>query len=250
MQNKGKQLLAVWGSSNSGKTVTAIKLAKALSNRKKNVMLILCDDICPVLPTVYKSKDTVEISLGEVLSAPNISQEVILRNCVTLDKNQYLSVLGYKAGENPFSYAEYNKERAIDLFVLLRHIVDYVVIDCSSILTENIISTAALEVADEVLRLGSCDLKSISYFKSILPLISDSKFDAEKHLKVLSHVRQFQNSEEYRNAFSGVSYSLPYVRSLEEQCETLALFEDLTDKGATGYEAAIKEIIKEEFGDE
>ena len=70
MQNKGKQLLAVWGSSNSGKTVTAIKLAKALSNRKKNVMLILCDDICPVLPTVYKSKDTVEISLGEVLSDP------------------------------------------------------------------------------------------------------------------------------------------------------------------------------------
>ena len=250
MQNKGKQLLAVWGSSNSGKTVTAIKLAKALSNRKKNVMLILCEDICPVLPTVYKSKDTVEVSLGEVLSAPNITQEVILRNCLTLEKNPYLSVLGYKAGENPFSYAEYNKERAIDLLVLLRHIVDYVVIDCSSILTENIISTAALEVADKVLRLGSCDLKSISYFTSILPLISDSKFDAEKHFKVLSHIRQFQNSEEYKNAFSGVSYSLPYVRALEEQSETLALFEDLTDKGATAYEVVIKEIIKEAFGDE
>ncbi|TWH59312.1 AAA domain-containing protein [Desulfitobacterium sp. LBE] len=250
MQNNGKQILAVWGSPNSCKTVTAIKLAKMLSDRKKNVMLILCDDICPVLPTVYKSKDPIEVSLGEVLSAPNITQEVILRNCLTLEKNPYLSVLGYKAGENPFSYAEYNKERAIDLLVLLRHIVDYVVIDCSSILTENIISTAALEVADEVIRMGSCDLKSISYFMSILPLISDSKFGADKHIKVLSNVRQFQSSDEYRNAFSGVSYSMPYVRSLEEQSETLTLFEELTDKGAKGYEAIIKEIIKEAFGDE
>jgi hypothetical protein len=40
-------------------------------------------------------------------------------------------------------------------------------------LTESIISTVALEVADEVLRLGSCDLKSVSYFRSVLPLLSE-----------------------------------------------------------------------------
>ncbi|TCX53619.1 AAA family ATPase [Dehalobacter sp. 14DCB1] len=250
MQSKGKQILAVWGSPNSGKTVTAVKLAMALADRKKNVMLVLCDDICPVLPTIYKSKAPIEVSLGEVLSAPNITQEVILRNSLAFEKNSYLSVMGYKAGENPFSYAEYKKERAIDLLVLLRHIVDYVVIDCSSILTENIISTAALEVADTVIRMGSCDLKSISYFMSILPLISDSKFDADKHIKVLSHVRQFQSGDEYKNAFSGVSYTMPYVQSLEEQSETLTLFEELTNKTAKGYGLIIKAITKEAFGDE
>lgn len=49
MHNKGKQILAVWGSSGSGKTVTAVKLAKEIADRKKNVLLLLCDDICPAL---------------------------------------------------------------------------------------------------------------------------------------------------------------------------------------------------------
>ena len=121
-----------------------------------------------------------------------------------------------KAGENPFSYAEYKKDRAVDLLVLLRHIADYAVIDCSSMLTESIISTVALEVADEVLRLGSCDLKSISYFRSVLPLLSEPKFDTDKHIKVLSNVRPSQDGEEYKNAF-GVSYTLPYVQAIEDK---------------------------------
>lgn len=184
------------------------------------------------------------------MSAPNITQEVILKNCITFDKNPYISVLGYKAGENPFSYAEYKKERAIDFLVLLRHIVDYVVIDCSSILTENIISTVALEVADEVIRLGSCDLKSISYFMSVLPLISDSKFNSDRHVKVLSQVRPMQSGDEYRNAYNGVSYTLPYVQSVEEQNDTLSLFENVPGKTSKNFETVIKTIVKEAFGDE
>jgi len=250
MQSKGKQILAVWGSSGSGKTVTAIKLAKEIADRKKNVLLLLCDDICPALPTIFKSKAPIDGSLGEVLSAPNITQEVILKNCITFDKNPYISMLGYKAGENPFSYAEYKKERAIDFLVLLRHIVDYVVIDCSSILTESIISTVALEVADEVIRLGSCDLKSISYFMSVLPLISDSKFNSDRHVKVLSQVRPMQSGDEYRNAYSGVSYTLPYVQPVEEQNDTLSLFENITGKTSKNFETVIKTIVKEAFGDE
>ena len=250
MSNKGKQILAVWGSSGSGKTVTAIKLAKEIAERKKNVLLLLCDDICPALPTIFKSKSPVDVSIGEVLTAPNITQEVILKNCVSFDKNPYISLLGYKAGENPFSYAEFKKDRAVDLLVLLRHIVDYVVIDCSSILTESIISIVALEIADEVLRLGSCDLKSISYFMSVLPLISDTKFNADKHIRMLYNVRPLQNGEEYKNDFSGVSYTLPYVQAIEEQNYSLALFESISGKASKAYDPVIKAIVKEVFGDE
>ena len=38
-------VLAVWGSPGSGKTVTAVKLAKALADKKRNVALVLCDII-------------------------------------------------------------------------------------------------------------------------------------------------------------------------------------------------------------
>ena len=157
MPNKGKQILAVWGSPSSGKTVTAVKIARELSLNRKNVAVVFCDGMCPALPTVLKTKKPVEGSIGEVLAAPNVTQELILKNCVCPAKNPYISLLGYKAGENVFTYAEYAKERAVDLLVLLRHIADCVVVDCASSLTDSILSTVALEVADAVLRLGSCD---------------------------------------------------------------------------------------------
>lgn len=45
-------VLTVWGSPGSGKTVTAVKLAKALAEQKRNVLLLLCDATAPMLPCV------------------------------------------------------------------------------------------------------------------------------------------------------------------------------------------------------
>ena len=45
-QNDSGGMLAVWGSPGSGKTITAVKIAKMLSARKKNVILLLCDTGC------------------------------------------------------------------------------------------------------------------------------------------------------------------------------------------------------------
>ena len=36
-------ILAVWGSPGSGKTTVAAKLAKHLADKRKNVVLVLCD---------------------------------------------------------------------------------------------------------------------------------------------------------------------------------------------------------------
>ena len=248
MPNKGKQILAVWGSPSSGKTVTAVKIARELSLDKKNVAVVFCDAICPTLPTVLKTKKPVEGSIGEVLTAPNITQELILKNCICPAKNPYISFLGYKAGENVFTYAEYAKERAVDLQVLLRHIADYVVVDCASNLTDSILSTAAMEIADTVLRLGSCDLKGVSYFMSCLPLIADRRFKPEKHIRVLSNVKPRQDSGGYENTYGGVSYRLPHVDSIEEQFYSLSLLDGLSGKDAKAYEPVIREITKGVFG--
>ena len=248
MPNKGKQILAVWGSPSSGKTVTAVKIARELSLNRKNVAVVFCDGVCPALPTVLKTKKPVEGSLGEVLSAPNVTQELILKNCECLARNPYISFLGYKAGENVFTYAEYVKERAVDLLVLLRHIADCVVVDCTSSLTDSILSTAALEVADAVLRLGSCDLKGVSYFMSSLPLIADRRFKPEKHIRVLSNVKSRQDSGGYENAYGGVSYKLPHVDAIEEQFYSLSLLDGLSGKEAKAYEPVIREIAEGVFG--
>lgn len=250
MPNKGNQILAVWGSPSSGKTVTAVKIARELSLKKKNVVVLLCDAVCPALPTVLKTKKLAEGSIGEVLSAPSVTQELILKNSVCPDKNPYISFLGYKARENVFTYAEYAKERAVDLLVLLRHIADYVVVDCASSLIDSISSTAALEVADAVLRLGTCDLKGVSYFMSSLPLIADRRFKPEKHISVLSDIKPRQAAGGYENAYGGVSYRLPHVDAIEEQFYSLALLEGLSGKDAKAYEPVLRGIAREVFANE
>ena len=40
------------------------------------------------------------------------------------------------------------------------------IVDCTSVLTGNVLATAALEVADDVLRVCGCDLKAISYWSA------------------------------------------------------------------------------------
>lgn len=242
------QMIAIWGSPSSGKTVTSIKLANELTKRKKNVILVLCGATTPAMPTVLKTKDTPDGSLGAVLSAPALTQELVLKNCVPFGKNPYLCLFGYRMGENVFSYAEYSQERAVDTLVLLRHITNYVIVDCSSVLTGDVLSTAALEVSDTALRLCSCNLKAISFFASALPLIADRKFKPDRQIRVLSGTKVCPDGGGYEDAFGGVKYHLPYLPAIEEQSASLSLLEPLTGKREKRYEQEINTIAKEVFG--
>ena len=243
------QKIAFVGSPGAGKTVTAVKLAAELAKRKKNVVLVFTDLTAPSLPAVAAEGKLPEVSVGELLSAPGMTQEQVLKTCVPCEKHPYISFLGYKAGENVFTYAEYSKEKAVDMLVLLRHIADYVIVDCTSVLTGNVLATAALEVADDVLRMCGCDLKAISYFASYLPLIEHRKFKPEQHIRALSNTRPYPGGMEYENSFGGVKYRLPYLPIVEEQAATLKLLEPLAGKEAKSYEPVIAAIAAEVFGD-
>jgi MinD-like ATPase involved in chromosome partitioning or flagellar assembly len=245
--SNNKQILAIWGSPSSGKTVTSIKIAMELARRKKNVVVVLADIICPAISTILPNCKVGDRTLGALLSESEISQDSILARCIPIDKNPYISLLGYKNRDNVYTYSAYGKERATDLLVLLRHIADYVIIDCSSIITANILSAISLEVADSVLRLGSCDIKGISYFLSHLPLIEDQKFGQAKHVKALSNVKLGQDSAEYSNFYGGDSYVVPYVADLEEQYFSAKLLDGLKSKEGRKYERVINSITEEVF---
>lgn len=237
------QMLAVWGSPCSGKTATAVKLAMELASHKKNVVILMCDFTAPAPQTLLPDVTTDGRSLGELLSLPSISQEEILRRCIPLGKSSYISLLGYQRGDNAFTYAKYAKERAIDLITLLRHVADYIIIDCESAFSFDVLSAVALETADAVLRLCVCDLKSLSYFASALPLLSDSRYASARHIKALSMVKPGQDNGEYQNTFGGVSYSLPFIPELEEQFYAARLTDELCSKPAAAYNTAIRDIV-------
>ena len=86
--DKGTQVLAVWGSPGCGKTTVAVKLAKYLADRKKNVVLLLCDCTTPMLPCICPSGELEgDHSLGSAVftlpHSPELEAQVLAGNLFT-----------------------------------------------------------------------------------------------------------------------------------------------------------------------
>ena len=242
-------ILAVWGSPGSGKSITAVKLAKALADRKKNVVLLLCDMTAPMLPCVCPASELdCEQSLGGVLAVPHISDALIKNHCVTHKRMSYLTLLGMKKGENEYTYPPYTEQQATELLDGLRTLAPYVVVDCGSYIANDILSAVALMESDSVLRLANCDLKSVSYFSSQLPLLKDTGWDADKQYKVASNVKPQQAAEHIGKVLGSVAFKLPYSQELEEQYLAGTLLSDLTMKDSRPYRKELDRILKEVFG--
>lgn len=92
-------VLAVWGNPSSGKTVVSVKLAEHLAKKKRNVILILADMITPPLPYLCAPSDIEqERSLGSILAASHVTENLIKKNCMFYRKNDYLSMVGMLKG--------------------------------------------------------------------------------------------------------------------------------------------------------
>lgn len=242
-------ILAVWGSPGSGKTTVAAKLAKHLADKKKNVVFLLCDMTAPMLPCICSPSELqCEHSLGSVLAAAHVTEPLIKHNLVTLKKNSHLTILGMKKGENEYTYPPYDQVQAKELLIGLIEIADFVIIDCGSYIANDILSAVALMEADSVLRLANADLKSISYFSSQLPLLRDSKWDADKQYKIASNVKPQQAKEQTQQALGSVAFTLTHSEELEEQYLAGNLLSDLSLKDSLLFRKELEKIVREVFG--
>ena len=237
-------VLAVWGSPSSGKTVVSVKLAEYLAKKKKNVLLIFADMTAPPLPCVCAASDLEgERSLGSILAAAHVTENLIRKNCMFYRKNDYLSMAGMLKGENVFTYPPYEQEQAAELILQAREVAPYVIIDCTS----DILSAVALMEADTVLRLVNCDLKSISYLSSQLPLLRDNKWDADRQLKAASNVKQQEASSHMEQLLGSVAFQIPHSSEVERQYLEGELLAGLCLKESRAFRKEIEKIAKEVF---
>lgn len=247
-QNDSGGMLAVWGSPGSGKTVTAVKIAKMLSARKKNVILLLCDMAAPMLPCICPA-DALESngSLAGVLAAARISENLIKHNLVTFKRNSCLAVLGLLERQNEYSTPPFTQKQVVELLDGLRQIAPYVIVDCGSYIANDILSAVALMEADSVLQLASCDLKSVGYLSSQLPLLGELKWDKDKQYRVASNIKPFQAADRIGQVLGSVVFRLPYSQELEEQYLAGELLADLSMKDSRAFRKEINRICKEVF---
>jgi len=95
-----------------------------------------------------------------------------------------------------------------------------------------------------VLRHITCDLKSISFYESHLPLISDRRFKANDHIKILSNIKDYEAKLAVVQRFRGVKYQLPNSEELEEQFLSGSLLDTLVSKKSKQYNSTIFQITE------
>mgnify|MGYP003369993880 FL=1 len=242
-------VVAVWGSPSSGKTTVSVKLAHYLASRKRNVILLLCDMVSPPLPCLCNPADLIEEhSLGSILGATRVTPSLIKENCIFHKRYKDLTMLGMKKGENVFTYPPYTQVQAEELIRNLKTMADYVIIDCGSYIAFDVLSAVSLIEADQVLRLVTCSLKSISYLSSQLPLLRDQKWDAEKQIRIVSNVKPNEAENYMEQVFGKISYTIPHSAEVETQVLEGRLFQELTQKESRDFKSSIESIGKGVLG--
>ena len=234
------KVVSVWGSPNSGKTTLSIKLAKELA-KKNTVMVVFTDILSPTIPALFKDADNKK-SIGNVLSAPILTENEVLINSISVKNNKKIAFLGYARGENVFNYPPYQKERAVELIGILRELVDYVIIDLQSNFVSDQLSTTALEISDEVLRVSTPYVKDVMYYDSYLPLISENKFRARTHINILSKYMINDAVSELSEIYD-ISERIPFIEELREQSLTGDLLSSLSMKEEKNLKYTLQNII-------
>jgi len=237
------KVIAVMGSPGSGKTTAALKIALTLAAAKKNVIVVFCDPFTPVIPTVLPADTNHDTSLGSLMTAPALTQAAILNACVPTEKSEYISFLGYRAGESLMMYPQITREKAVEFFVLLRYLADYIIIDCTATFEADPASIVAIELADRILRLGTANLKGVSYYLTHSPMLADSRFRKDTHQNIIGNLKTGQDWESVSQQYGGADYILPYVPELEQQYDELALLTPLTQPESAGYTAGIEKLL-------
>ena len=225
------KLVAVWGSPESGKTTFAVKLATAVYDQfQSTVLTVLADQTAPALSVLFPNRKKEDLSsVGTVLAKTEITQEEVIKCIVTDPKRANFGFLGYMDGENVHTYAKAGERKCRDFLNVTKTLADVVVVDCTS-LPDNL-SKVAINMADEIVRLASPDLKSMAFFNSQLPIMADTSFRCEEHILGINVVRQdvYIPLEEAKEHFGKVSFTVPYSQEIRIQTINGALIEPVKD---------------------
>lgn len=235
------KIIAVIGSPGSGKTTITLKLAQELYCATTNGAVIYLSPSLkvPAIGVLFPNYTPDSIfSLGEMLDKTDIYEEDILNHLVTVKSMNNFGCLGYKAGENKFSYPVLTEDKVKSLFDVLHKMAGYVFVDCTE--EENdLISQYALGVADEVILVLSPDLKSMVYLSSNESALGSHADRAVRVLNINEN-ELYPPVDDVKSNVKNISFVLPYSKQIRGQHLDGLLYERAKDKK---YRSELSKIV-------
>lgn len=235
------KVIAVYGAPGAGCTTFALKLAQHIShaNKHKPVIFLSPDIRTPTLSVVFPHRSAGDLySLGAALDRTDIQPEHVAAQLVTVKAMPDLGYLGYKSGENRYSYPRLTEDKAAALFLCVRHLADTVIVDCANH-TDDLLARRAMAVCDRAIRLAAPDLKSICYFRSY----ADAEPSEDRRITVVNENDRsvYLPLPEAQTHF-GAFCCLPYNWELRQQAVLGRLSDRTTHKA---YCKALEKIAQE-----
>lgn len=214
------KIIAVCGSPNCGKTMTALKLAQEIYHLNKTSIVFLSPDInVPSMAYLFPNgKDSDLYSLGAALDKTDIYKEDVIRQTVNVKTMQNFGVLGFKLGENRYSYPKPTEDKIIQLLTVLRDCAEYVIVDCTCD-SEDMVSSISKRDCDIAIQMFTPDMKCIAYYASC---VNQFLMIEGKKLKVMNEMEKdvYLPTFETEKHFHGMDFKLPYERMLRQQMIT------------------------------
>lgn len=235
------KFITICGSPASGKTVTGIKLAQEIYESTKARVLFFCPDLnVPVMGFLFPHcKNSDLYSIGKALDQTDIYKEDVLRRIVTVKTMRDFGYIGFKSGENKYTYPRPTEDKVRQLFSCMREISEYIIADCVSDASD-LISAMAKTEADSIIQLVTPDLKCMTYYSS-----NAEQFAAigDRAVRVMN-IREkdiYLPKEEVSAYFKDIRFRMPFSFGLNKQAYTGTLSERLSDNK---YRKAMSELAK------
>lgn len=226
VEGSGK-LIAVAGPPCSGKTSLSLKLAQEIYAMKKTTVIYLSPDIAtPTIGYLFPNRKSDELfSVGATLDKTDIFREDVMKQIVTVKNMKDFGLLGYKLGENKYSYPSPTEDKVVALLHAAREIAAYVVVDCTCD-PDDLVSATAYANADVVASVITPTVKCMTYSAS-----NEQPFHANKLTTLNICDRDiYLPIEEVKAHFKKIACVLPYSQALKQQGITGTLSERLNDR--------------------
>ena len=224
------KIITVTGHPCCGKSVISLKLAQEIYGITKKRVIILSPDINnPILGFLFPHRKEEELySLGKILDKTDVYRDDVLKNIVTFKKMRDFGYLGYKLGENRYSYPEPTADKIYQFISCLKEIADYIIADGTND-DENLISAMARAEAKSAIQLITPELKCVTYYASHPELLTFPKADTVIKVMNIKEKDMYLPTCEVERHFSNVKYILPYSFELSKQAVSGTLPEKLSD---------------------
>lgn len=228
------KLIAFYGSPGSGKTSIALKTAmETYIQTKDEIIAFLSPDMTvPSIALLFPNYAPDEVvSLSDIFDNTAITNESLLKNGVTVKNMKDFFALGFKAGENRYSFPTPTPEKINSLFSALADVAGYIFVDCTNDETDEI-SKKALAMADAVVRIITPDLKGMAWYSSNK---NSDRTEGEDLFNVVSVTEKdlYLPTEEVCTKLHSIAALLPYSKALKQQMLDGRMYERLSDKAYT-----------------